>query len=140
MGCPCVVRLPDKKFCYSVPREKVRFLYDIFWLFQIFNFKVDLLYLIGCFFVLFNFVLFWREIYFLSQFILPSALLNSPIIILCNSATAGPKPGMKKEEGKKTDYTGKKNLKKSTFKQGYETFPTKLSYICLCVCACLVLF
>ena len=60
------------------------------------------IYLSGCF------ILFYFGESFLSQIILPSAMLNSPIIVLCNSATAGPKPGMKKEEGLKKKYTGKK--------------------------------
>ena len=46
-------------------------------------------------------ILFYFRENFLSEVVLPSAMLNSPIIVLCNSATAGPKPGMKKKEGEK---------------------------------------
>ena len=53
------------------------------------------IYLNGCF------ILIYFGERFFSQVILPSAMLNSSIIVLCNSATAGPKPGMKKEEGLK---------------------------------------
>ena len=68
------------------------------------------IYLIGCF------ISFYFGESFLSQVILPSAMLNSmPIIVLCNSATAGPKPGMKKEEGLKKTIL-EKNQKSVFFK------------------------
>ena len=62
---------------------------------------------------LFCLILFYFGESFLSQVILPGVMLSSPIIVLCNSATAGPKPGMKKEEGEKKNHTGKKS--KSVF-------------------------
>ena len=72
------------------------------------------IYLIGCF------ILFYFGESFLSQAILPRAMLNSPIIVLCNSATACPKPGMKKEEGLKKKLNWKKN-QKSVFLNWLET-------------------
>ena len=46
---------------------------------------------------------------FLSQVFVPGDMFSSPIVILCKSATAGPKHGLKKEEGEKKNHT-RKNL------------------------------
>ena len=46
----------------------------------------------------------------LSMAFLRSALLNSLIAIFCNSTTASPKPGMKKEEGKKRYWKKSKSV------------------------------
>ena len=58
--------------------------------------------------------------FFLPQFI------STPIVYFSNSATAGPQPGMKKEEGRTTQII-LENLNVDFFKSAREKFPTVLA-------------
>ena len=62
------------------------------------------------------FVLLWRERYEPDFF---RDLLGSLLVVLSSSAAAASKPGMKKEDGKKTDHD---------FHLDYETFRTLQLY------------
>ena len=53
-------------------------------------------------------------------------ILRTPIVYFSNSATAGPQPGMKKEEGRTTQII-LENLNVDFFKSAREKFPSVLA-------------